>query len=292
MNDWLEAVGFTWDRAAVQIPERHPGGRERALWRFAKSMAQFVWDSGKLEGNPFTLPEVQTLMEGITVGGRKVSDAQQIQGLIDASRQLHDVVADGAFALTEAISRELHARLAASEALDAGYFRGQGTVTDATPGVALGDGRTYTPPPTERGGANLVALHERAVEAIATLPEPFEQALVYNMFGSLAQLYFDGNKRTSRLMMNGHLMAHGYDAISVPASWRQAYNTAMVTLFASRDATPALQLHVAIATNTQPPVISSGPGFGRVVGTPLPPGLPPLTSTPTSRPDSNLGPQF
>ncbi|CZR83213.1 hypothetical protein CDFC105_43918 [Clostridioides difficile] len=33
---------------------------------------------GNLENNPFTFPEVQTLLDGITVGGHKLSDQNQI----------------------------------------------------------------------------------------------------------------------------------------------------------------------------------------------------------------------
>jgi hypothetical protein len=37
-------------------------------------LAEYVWDAAVLEGNPLTYPEVQTLLDGITVGGRKISD--------------------------------------------------------------------------------------------------------------------------------------------------------------------------------------------------------------------------
>jgi hypothetical protein len=41
-------------------------------------LPEYVWDAGVLEGNPFTFPEVKTLLEGVTVGGRKLSDQEQI----------------------------------------------------------------------------------------------------------------------------------------------------------------------------------------------------------------------
>ncbi len=41
-----------------------------------------------LEGNPFTYPEVQTLLEGITVGGRRLSDERQILSLSESATQL------------------------------------------------------------------------------------------------------------------------------------------------------------------------------------------------------------
>jgi hypothetical protein len=69
MNDLATALGFSWDRSAVS---RNVTGSDvrRALWRFSKMLPGYIWDAAVLEGNPFTYPEVQTLLEGITVGGR------------------------------------------------------------------------------------------------------------------------------------------------------------------------------------------------------------------------------
>lgn len=76
--------------------------------------------------------------------------------------------------------------------------------------------------------------------AIADLPTPYEQALAYFLFGALQQFYFDGNKRTARFMMNGHLMSHGIDAISVPARRAREFNTLMVAFYRLKVATPMI----------------------------------------------------
>lgn len=39
-----------------------------------REVAVFVYDAVQLEGINFTLPEIQTLMEGVTIGGHKLSD--------------------------------------------------------------------------------------------------------------------------------------------------------------------------------------------------------------------------
>ena len=67
--------------------------------------------------------------------------------------------------------------------------------------------------------------------------EPFERATAFFLFGALQQFFFDGNKRTSRFMMNGVLMLHGIDAISVPAAKVQEFNEKMVRFYLSKDAT-------------------------------------------------------
>ena len=66
--------------------------------------------------------------------------------------------------------------------------------------------------------------------------EPFERAMAFFLFAALQQFFFDGNKRTGRFMMNGVLMSHGMDAISVPAAKAQAFNEKMVRFYLSKDA--------------------------------------------------------
>lgn len=91
-----EAVGYTWDQSAV--PRDVPSfSVERAVWRFQHSLPEYVWDAAVLEGNPFTYPEVQTLLDGITVGGRKISDEQQVLNLAEAANELLRLVKTGNF---------------------------------------------------------------------------------------------------------------------------------------------------------------------------------------------------
>ena len=74
-------------------------------------------------------------------------------------------------------------------------------------------------------------------DAIGAIDEPYHQALAYFAFGALQQFYFDGNKRTARLMACGHLLTHGYEAISVPAARKLEFNETMVDFYVRRDAT-------------------------------------------------------
>lgn len=229
-------LGFHWNRSA--IPAALPiHSRERVCFHFHRMLPEFVWDAGVLEGNPFTYPEVQTLLDGITVGGRKISDQEQILNLAESSRRLLALVKGARFALDKAIYCELHALVAKNEALEWGHFRGEGQETLYTPDVGQGEHGRHTPLPTEVGGHNL---NGKFTAAVAILQEqvvnPFEQALAFFLFGALQQFFFDGNKRTSRFMMNGILMSAGIDALSVPAAKAQEFNEKMVRFYLSKDA--------------------------------------------------------
>ncbi|MPM97381.1 hypothetical protein SDC9_144554 [bioreactor metagenome] len=57
---------------------------KRLIMLVKKVLPDVVFNMANLEGNPFTYPEVQTLLDGITIGGHKVSDEQQIFSIRNA----------------------------------------------------------------------------------------------------------------------------------------------------------------------------------------------------------------
>lgn len=48
--------------------------KDKALMLAKREIAVLVHDAVELEGIHFTLPEIQTLLDGITVGGHRLSD--------------------------------------------------------------------------------------------------------------------------------------------------------------------------------------------------------------------------
>ena len=122
------SLGFTWDSSAVPWSLMSPVETPRALARFQKQLAGHVWDAAALEGNPYTLPEVQTLLEGVTVGGHRLDDEKQVLALAESTRLLHDLVQDGRFVPNRSVSDRIHGLVAPHEAIEAGHFRGEGSV--------------------------------------------------------------------------------------------------------------------------------------------------------------------
>lgn len=233
----LNTLGFTWDRSIVptSIP-RH--SIDRVCFRFHRMLPEFVWDASMLEGNPFTFPEVKTLLDGVTVGGRKVSDQEQVLNLVESSKKLLALVRSTQFELTKTIFTDLHRIVARNEAPEWGVFRGEGQEANYIPDVALGQHDRYTPLPTIAGGAELHRVFMQGVASLEeTISNPFEKATAFFLFGALQQFFFDGNKRTSRFVMNGILMSSGIDAISVPASKAHEFNEKMVRFYLTKDAT-------------------------------------------------------
>jgi prophage maintenance system killer protein len=72
---------------------------------------------------------------------------------------------------------------------------------------------------------------------LGEVSDVFEQAIGYFLFAAFQRFYYDGNKRTGRYAMNGHLMPHGIDAISVPAARKQEFNAEMIDFYWQKDGT-------------------------------------------------------
>src|SRR3954469_20960183 len=111
----FDALGFHWDRTSVPaiIPTY---SLERVCFRFHRMLPEFVWDASVLEGNPFTFPEVKTLLDGVTIGGRKVSDQEQVLNLAESSKYLLALVRDERFSLDKTTFCDLHRIVARNEA--------------------------------------------------------------------------------------------------------------------------------------------------------------------------------
>jgi hypothetical protein len=62
----FNSLGFEWDRSA--IPQSVPvHDVRRACFRLQNMLAQYVFDASYLEGNPFTYPQVKTILDGIRI---------------------------------------------------------------------------------------------------------------------------------------------------------------------------------------------------------------------------------
>ena len=236
-SELFSALGCHWNRSIVpaEVPTH---SIERVAFRFHRMLPEFVWDASVLEGNPFTFPEVKTLLDGVTVGGRKISDQEQVLNLAKSSKHLLALVKTGQFAMDKATFIDLHGMVARHETLEWGHFRGEGQETGYTPDVSLGEHGRYTPLATVAGAQKLNRVFASGLQALQSgVLQPFEKAAAFFLFGALQQFFFDGNKRTSRFMMNGILMSAGIDAISVPAAKAQVFNENMIRFYLTKDAT-------------------------------------------------------
>ena len=106
--------------------------RDKALMLARRQLAELVCDAVNLEGIPFTLPEIQTLLDGVTVGGHKLSDQQVAINQTKAWRYLFGLIEQQLFRVSLETACALHAIAGKDEALDWGKFRSGGVTIAGT----------------------------------------------------------------------------------------------------------------------------------------------------------------
>lgn len=200
---------------------------ERALFMAEKMRIDFVYNTAALEGNPYTYPEIKTLIEGITVGGHKVSDTEQVLNLNRALSHVIGLVKSHTFELNKNTACTIQGIVANGEALTWGQFRdGQ---------VFIG-GTEYVPPQAK----DLNTIFEQGEQRLNTIDDPVFKAWLTFLWGSLNQFFYDGNKRTSRFLANGTLLTAGLPPLMILAKDQLKYNEVMTRFYDTQDATKAL----------------------------------------------------
>jgi len=195
--------------------------------KYAFSMAKkdkidFIYNTSALEGNAMTYPEVQTLLEGVTVGGHKLSDEQQVLNQSRSIELLFKMIDESTFILNKDTVCALHKEVAKEEALSWGVFR--------TANVNIG-GTEYFPPQ-----ANVLdEIFKEGVTELQKIEDPILKALTYFLFGARTQFFFDGNKRTSRLIMNALLLIEGLPMLNIKAKDKLEFNKEMISFYDSGD---------------------------------------------------------
>ncbi|WP_437582529.1 hypothetical protein ACSAGD_09720 [Paramicrobacterium sp. CJ85] len=237
-----ELTGVSWDFSQVDVSLITAVGVEKARHRFRAALPDLIWNAAALEGNTFTLPEVRTLLDGTTVQGKRIEEEQQILALSEGYSFVDELVGAGEFRLSKRTSDHVHALVARHEAIESGHFRGEGAVRGGGTVQLTTGGYVDGVPEGE-----LQQRWQLLTEALSEIEDPRERALVYNAAATRTQYYFDGNKRTARLMMAGELMSHGFDAVSIPNSRRLEFNVALDHLFQTDDATQLLAFTVSCA---------------------------------------------
>ena len=196
--------------------------RPKALMLAKRQLSELVYDAVNLEGINMTLPEVQTLLEGITVGGHKLSDQQITTNQGEAWCTLFAWIKNDEFKVSAEKACELHAIAAKEEALEWGQFRSGGVMIAGT---------DYQPPAVDKLPQHFTAM----LESMALLNDVYDQAIHIFLSMARSQFFYDVNKRMGRFMMNGHLLSQGYPAINLPAKRQLEFNQLMLDFYASGD---------------------------------------------------------
>ncbi len=192
-----------------------------------KLLPDVVFNMASLEGNPFTYPEVQTLLDGITIGGHRLSDEKQILRIKEGWDLLFKKVKNDK-TINRIISKELFDEfneiIAKDEALICGQFR--------TGQVRIG-GTDFMPPKYDE--LELI-FNIELPQIIDRCKTKTDLAFELLLWGALNQFYYDGNKRTARLVCSYVLLLNGQGVLNVKAKDKLEFNTLMLEFYNTRKA--------------------------------------------------------
>lgn len=188
---------------------------KRELERFLIDLA---WKSSQIEGNTYDVIETETLIKDkIRARGHTEEEATMILN----HKRAFDFICKNEMSfkkpLTHFLITELHHQLTA----DLDVVRG---LRDQPVRIT---GTRYIPP----SGIKIHGLFDRLVKAINRTVYPPEKALIASSLIAYLQPFADGNKRTSRMLANALLFAHGYYPLSYQNMDVNEYRKAIILVY-------------------------------------------------------------
>ena len=192
--------------------------QEQSAFLAKKKWDENVYCGMRMENRAVTFPQTKTILNGVNVPNVHLDDIQAILNMRDTWRFLLQTIDEP---LTLAYVCKLNGFIARNEALEWGKLR-TGTV-----GIS---GTEYMPPvPSENGAeSDLAAILSRNTTGT-------EKALAAFLWGARAQLFWNGNKRTSMTVANKILISAGAGILTITDQRMEQFNTLLLDYYNTGD---------------------------------------------------------
>ena len=177
---------------------------------------EWTYNSNGIEGNTLTLRETQVVLEGITVGGKTITEHLEAINHEKAILYLDDLVKDKQ-PITEWNIKNIHQLILKEiDNENAGRYRKENVTIK---------GATHIPPDFVK----IPELMEKLILNYETWNKYHTIIKSALLHGELVKIhpFVDGNGRTSRLIMNLDLMNHGYNPVIIKKEDRLEYYEAL-----------------------------------------------------------------
>lgn len=180
-------------------------------WRFAKkNLVRLVFTTSRFEGLNTTLPQTQTIIDGMSAAGVSIDDTNVI---VQLKRGWQYVIRENK-PLSLNIEQNINLLVARYDSLDPGSFR-TGNVT-----VELGNSNGEWQPPE----INLDQERKFFDELMQKDTSITDKAMTLMYHNMINQLFWDGNKRTATLAANKLMIDNGAGLINVPLNKWDKWN--------------------------------------------------------------------
>lgn len=184
---------------------------EESIFLAKKKWDENVYCGMRMENRAVTFPQTKTILDGVNVPDVQLDDIQAILNMRDVWRYLLSTVDQP---VTLEYLCALNGYIARNEALVWGKLR--------TGRVGI-SGTDYLPPLLSQETAERELSEILNKDTSAT-----DKALTAFLWGTRAQLFWDGNKRTSMTLANKILVASGAGILTVTDRHMERFNTLLL----------------------------------------------------------------
>jgi len=217
-NGNYEPKNCRWANSVEQNNNRNICKKKRHK-SFSEAMAENIYCGMKMENRAVTFPQTKTILEGVNVPNVQLNDIQAILNMRDAWRH---ILSDIQAPVTLEYVCGLNGYIARNEALEWGKLR--------TGRVAI-SGTDYMPPIPQEEEVR------KELQAMLDMPtSATEKALCAFVWGTRAQLFWDGNKRTSLTLANKILLAAGAGMLTISEKHMEQFNALLLAYYDTGEA--------------------------------------------------------
>ena len=204
----------TETKSMTNFPDKYHLTTEQNLFLAKKKWDENVYCGMRMENRAVTFPQTKTILNGVNVPNVQLDDIQAILNMRDAWRFLLNTVNEP---VTLEYLCKLNGFIARNEALEWGKLR-TGTV-----GIS---GTDYIPPVPAQN-----AVEQELSDVLTKDTSETEKALTAFLWGARAQLFWDGNKRTSMTLANKLLIPAGAGILTITDKYMEKFNTLLLEYY-------------------------------------------------------------
>ena len=180
--------------------------KEQNIFLAKRNIVDNIYANARMEGLNITFPQTKTILDGINVPNLKLDEIQVILNLRDAWKYVINNI-DVPFNI-EFICK-INELVSRNESIEWGFLRsGRVEIT----------GTSYIPK------IPIKTEVEEKIKEICKIENTTERAIEYMLYGMKAQLFWDGNKRTSTIVANKIMIENGNGIIKVPENKLEEFN--------------------------------------------------------------------
>ena len=186
---------------------------EQNVFLAKRNIVDNVYSNARMEGINITFPQTQTILDGVNVQELKLDEIQCVLNLRDAWRFVINNIQDE---FNSEFICKVNEYVSRNESLE------WGTLRNGKVGIS---GTEYTPEIPEKDKV------EKDIKKILEIENATQRAIEYMLYGMRAQLFWDGNKRTSSICANKIMIENGKGIIKIADQCLEEFNMLLTEFY-------------------------------------------------------------